>query len=511
LSNKKLILTIDDEKFIRHSFRAFLEDMSYAVTEAENGKIGIDKCREQHPDLVLLDLKMPEMGGIDVLKVLIKEYPLLPIIVVSGVGLATDVIEAIHCGAWDYILKPIQDFQMLEYAIERALEKAKLLKENNQYQENLEEMVLARTKELQAINKQLKSEIQYRKYVEENLFNSQKMLTSILETVPDIIYRLDEKGNINFISDAVQKYNYKPYEFMDRPIEEFIHPEDIEKSKWLLKTRRTGKRKTKNFEIRMFQSPQTSVYPTFMLEAEGIYNEGENRTFIGTQGVFRDISLRKEAENKVKKSLQEKESLLKEVHHRVKNNMQIILSLLSIQMKDIKSEEIQNILKESQNRIMSMAIVHESIYKTDNFAEINMDNFVRTLYAQISQSYQMKKNIKIEFDLEKLFVTLDSSVPLAIILNEVFTNIFKHAFKDHNECLVRVTMKKIEGSFALVTVEDNGSGIKKGVNINKPETMGLSLIKTLTRQLSGKLKIEDNNPGTRVALHFNTKIIQSTI
>ena len=506
-----MILTIDDERFIRNSFRAFLEDLDFQVLEAENGRIGIERCREYQPDLVLLDLKMPEMGGIEVLEVLIKEFPLLPIIVISGVGIVSDVIEAIHKGAWDYIMKPIQDFQMLKYAINRALDQANLLRENKQYQENLEEMVLNRTKELEEINKQLTSEIEYRKYIEENLFNSQKMLTSILETVPDIIYRLDEKGKINFISNAVQEYDLNPDDFLDRPIEDFIHPEDQEKSFWHLRTRRTGDRKTKNFEIRMFKSPESNHYPIFMLESEGIYKDAQKGIFLGTQGVFRDITLRKETEDKVKKSLAEKESLLREVHHRVKNNMQVILSLLNLQMKDVKNEEIQNILKESQNRIMSMAIVHESIYKADNFAEINMKSFIQNLYSQIKQSYRIEHEIKITFLIEKLLVTLDSSVPLAIILNELFTNIFKHAFQNQDNCLVSVEMKKLDDNHALVCITDNGIGFPASANLNKPETMGLSLIKTLTRQLNGELIIENIDPGTKTTIIFDTQIIQSSL
>lgn len=501
-------MTIDDEKFIRHSFRAFLEDMNYEVFEAENGRIGVEVCRRVQPDLVLLDLRMPELDGLQVLKILIKDFPHLPIVVVSGVGIASDVIEAIHYGAWDYVLKPIQDLQILKHAITNALEKAQLLKDNKKYQENLEDMVVERTRKLEETNQELKREIKNRKYIEENLFKSQKMLSSILETVPDIIYRLNREGKINFISNAVENYDYNTNDFLERKIDDFIHPDDLDRSFWHLRTRRTGTRRTQNFEIRLFKKEESRYCPTFMLESEGIYSDDNKAAFLGTQGVFRDISLRKEAENKVKKSLAEKESLLREVHHRVKNNMQVILSLLSLQMKDIKNEEIQNILKDSQNRIMSMAIVHESIYKTDNFAEIRMDNFVRNLYSQIAQSYKIQQQIDLHFQLEKLFVTLDSSVPLAIILNELFTNIFKHAFIDQKNCQIVVNMKRIDATHAIVSVMDNGVGMPDNMNLEKPETMGLSLITTLTRQLSGKLSIEKLDPGTKISVSFDTKIIQ---
>jgi PAS domain S-box-containing protein len=443
---------------------------------------------------------MPEMSGIEVLKILKEEFPLLPVIVVSGVGIVDDVVEAIRCGAWDYILKPIHDFAILKHSIDLAFEKACLLKENREYQERLEEMVHERTRELHV-------EIEHRKAAEEKLHESQKMLESILETVPDIIYRVNEKGQINFISNAVTNYGFTPYEFMGRDIHEFVHPDDYAKSWWHLKTRRTGERKTRNFEVRLFKNPHNQKYPVFMLESEGVFRDNKKQIFVGTQGVMRDISLRKKAENEVKKSLKEKESLLREIHHRVKNNMQIILSLLSLQMKEIKNQEVQDILLESQNRIMSMAIVHESIYKTDNFTEIDMEYFIKSLYSQIAQSYNIKNAITFCFFLEKIYVSLDSSVPLSIILNEIFSNIYKHAFDSFENATVTVKMKKLKNNRGRIICEDNGCGLPKNINTNEPVTMGLSLIKNLTKQINGDLIYEELNPGTRIIITFDTQII----
>ncbi len=132
------ILTIDDERAIREIIATYLEDSNFQVIEAKNGREGIEKCRQEHPDLVLCDLRMPEMDGLEVLAVITKEFPETPVIVVSGMGGISDAIDALKLGAWDYITKPIEDMAALEHAVAQALERARLLRENREYREHLE-------------------------------------------------------------------------------------------------------------------------------------------------------------------------------------------------------------------------------------------------------------------------------------------------------------------------------------------------------------------------------------
>ena len=149
------ILVIDDEKAIRESFSAHLEDSGYETVTAANGRIGLDNFSSQHPDLVIVDLRMPEVDGIQVLEHIRRASPLTPLIVASGTGMISDAIEALHCGAWDYLLKPIEDLSMLTHAVEAALEKAQLKRENQDYREHLEQLVAARTEELSLANEHL--------------------------------------------------------------------------------------------------------------------------------------------------------------------------------------------------------------------------------------------------------------------------------------------------------------------------------------------------------------------
>lgn len=135
------ILVIDDEAGIRESIGAYLEDSGYLTLEAENGQVGIELLKQEEPDLVLTDLHMPVMGGLKVLAAMAADFSEIPVIIVSGQGELTDAIQALKLGAWDYLTKPIQDLAVLEHAVERSLERGRLLRENKQYQERLEDTV----------------------------------------------------------------------------------------------------------------------------------------------------------------------------------------------------------------------------------------------------------------------------------------------------------------------------------------------------------------------------------
>jgi DNA-binding NtrC family response regulator len=142
------VLVIDDDTAVRESFRFYLEDLDYAVVGAGNGREGLDCFAREHPDIVLVDLRMPEMDGHQVLEALSLEAPDTPLIVISGTGDNTDTVKALQLGAWDYILKPVKDLSIVEHAITQGLERSRLLLENREYQQHLENEVARRTREL---------------------------------------------------------------------------------------------------------------------------------------------------------------------------------------------------------------------------------------------------------------------------------------------------------------------------------------------------------------------------
>jgi signal transduction histidine kinase len=176
------VLIIDDEPIIRETIAVYLEDSGFVPFEAENGRIGLEVFRRERPDIILVDLRMPEVDGLDVLNIITEESPETPVIVVSGTGVLQDVVEALRMGAWDYVTKPIADMAVLEHAVTKALERAKLMVENRKYRQHLESEIKKRTSELEErtraleiANEKLKKEMAERKRTETQLRQAQKM------------------------------------------------------------------------------------------------------------------------------------------------------------------------------------------------------------------------------------------------------------------------------------------------------------------------------------------------
>ena len=196
-----VILTIDDEENIRDSFRLFLEDFDYQVLEASNGREGLEVFRREHPDLVLCDLRMPEVDGLEILEEIKQISPDTPIIVISGTGVIGDAIEAIRRGAWNYLLKPIQDMSVLLHAINQALERSRLVVENRAYQEHLEEEVTRRTEALQKAIKDLNQS-------HLKLKNSEEKYRSIFENLQDVYLEIRLDGQIIEISPSIANFSH---------------------------------------------------------------------------------------------------------------------------------------------------------------------------------------------------------------------------------------------------------------------------------------------------------------
>ncbi len=186
MSGNKLpvVLIIDDEEIIRIGFKSYLEDCDYKVLEAENGRVGLEVYEKEKPDVVLLDLRMPEINGLDVLAKISETTPKTPVIIVSATDEIDNAIEALRRGAWDYLSKPISDMIVLGHAVEKALERADLIRDNLAHQEHLEEQIASRTKDLKRANKQLKQEINEHQQTEDALRKSEELFRNVYRTAP---------------------------------------------------------------------------------------------------------------------------------------------------------------------------------------------------------------------------------------------------------------------------------------------------------------------------------------
>jgi len=218
--------------------------------------------------------------------------------------------------------------------------------------------------------------------------------------------------------------------------------------------------------------------------------------------VFEDITERKEYERQLEQSIKEKEVLLKEVHHRVKNNMQVISSILNLQSSYITDEHALSIIRESQDRIKSMSFVHESLYQSDTLSEVNFAEYIENITRNLYYSYgRSQGGIELEFELEKIFLNLDTSIPCGLIINELMSNAMKYAFQGRPIGKVRISLSKLSDGRLKLIVADNGIGLPPELDIENAESLGLQLVTTLITQISGELEI-DNDNGTTFTIIF---------
>jgi PAS domain S-box-containing protein len=214
-----------------------------------------------------------------------------------------------------------------------------------------------------------------------------------------------------------------------------------------------------------------------------------------------DITERKIVENKIKTSLLDKNILIQEIHHRVKNNMQIISSLLNLQTQYVDDEEAVNVLRESQNRVQSMAIIHEKLYQSNDLTRINFVNYIQSLVLNLFYSYNIKKSqIKPILKLENIHLNMETAVPCGLIISELISNSLKYAFPNGMKGEIRIKLTSNNDSYQLC-ICDNGIGLPEDTNFDNIKTLGLLLVNSLTNQIDGNIKIQREH-GTRYIINF---------
>ncbi|MEO1388014.1 MAG: histidine kinase dimerization/phosphoacceptor domain -containing protein [Cyanobacteria bacterium J06634_6] len=217
------------------------------------------------------------------------------------------------------------------------------------------------------------------------------------------------------------------------------------------------------------------------------------------QRVFRlqDIVKRRQAEAKIRASLKEKEALLKEVHHRVKNNLQIITSLLNLQSDSITDQRVLDIFKESQNRVHLMALIHEKLYQSDDLGRISLRDYIQSLSENLLRSYEVgKTDVHLTIQADDISLVTDTAVSCGLIINELVSNSLKYAFSSghpsHRENSITIEARQTDQNLFCIRYEDNGIGLPDTIDIQNTETLGLQLVTSLTQQLGGAIAICSN-------------------
>jgi PAS domain S-box-containing protein len=335
------------------------------------------------------------------------------------------------------------------------------------------------------------------KMVEKALRQSRERYRSLIECAPDGIIVLDMRGTI-------VECNSMALEVTGLSQEEVIGTHFTK-----LKILRKGDIPTyiKIFTSIIRGNPTPAFEVSWVDEQDQVnYSEirvgllKEEEKVVGIQAIARNINERKRREEQITASLKEKETLLKEVHHRVKNNMQVISSLLSIQSRYVTDEKTREMFKESQNRIRSMALVHEKLYQSKQVTNIDFREYISTLITDLSRSYGLKSNkIDINLDIDEVPLTIDEAITCGLIINELISNALTHAFPGDRKGTVTISLHE-EGDNFRLAVADTGIGLPSDFDVDKSKSLGLRLVNILVRdQLKGSISVGEGE-GTEISI-----------
>ena len=368
----------------------------------------------------------------------------------------------------------------LDYQIhEKEQAKADLKKANDE----LEIKVKDRTVDLKRINNKLEKQIEHHRKTEKALYKSEEKYRILAETATDVILLYDMENNESYINEAgVSLTQYTPEEIKNMDVINLITPENRDKVVKMV-TQGFDDNGHGNFKPHLFQTEFINKQGQKIPIEVNASQIKQNNEIKGLLFIARDITERKLVEEKIQNSLTEKEILLKEIHHRVKNNLQIISSLLFLQSQHIKDEKALEGFIDSQNRIKSMSMIHERLYQSENLAVIKFDEYIKGLVKTLMSTYHVDtKSISFKFQLEPISLSINTAIPCGLIVNELVSNAIKHAFPSTNKGCITIGLNKMHKRCEIF-VRDNGVGFPENLEVDKTKTLGLFLIEALCEQI----------------------------
>jgi PAS domain S-box-containing protein len=340
------------------------------------------------------------------------------------------------------------------------------------------------------------NDITERKQMEKALRESEEKFREVFNNVSDAVFlcKLEDGLPKHFIEVndvACQKLGYTRKELLKMSCKDIDDPQ-IE-DRFLLMTDKLYKDGKVSFES--FQVTKNGSTIPVEINSHIFKLNGMDVAV----SVARDITERKKNEKLIKKSLKEKELLLMEIHHRVKNNLMVISSLLNMQSRQIKDKEVLSLLKDSQSRARSMALIHEKLYSSD-LKRINFGEYIQDFTEELFKTYSINPHVTLKMDVEDLMLDINTSIPLGLIVNELVSNSLKYAFASADKGNVTVKFHEKNDVYTL-TVKDDGVGIPDDIDCLNTESLGMKLVTSLTEQLDGELKI-DTKRGTCFSISF---------
>ncbi len=340
-------------------------------------------------------------------------------------------------------------------------------------------------------------DITERKRAEEMLNESEQRYRTLAEHTYDLVIETNLDGRFLYVSPRHKHVlGYMPGELMNRNIFENIHPDD----RAAVIAEFQSASRTFNSGHAVFRFRHKNGQWCWLESTGKPYRTATNE--IRAVIASRDITERKQSEEQIRMALREKEVLLREIHHRVKNNLQFISSLLILESKYIRNSRAIAVFDEIRNRIRSMAIVHEQLYRSKNLAMIDSVPYIQDLVSNLLYSYNVRSNIvQLKMNIDEVPFNIDTAIPVGLIINELVSNSLKHAFPRGRKGEIRINLHSDGGNKFTLIVGDSGVGFPKGFDFSNIESVGLQLVLDLVEQLEGTIRLNTNH-GTEFEITF---------
>ncbi len=342
-------------------------------------------------------------------------------------------------------------------------------------------------------------DITERKKAEDELLRQREYLRTVIDADPNFVFAKDSEGSFTLVNKSVaEMYGTTVEELTGKSMADIIP--DAEEVEHFLKVDRevirTGERKfipeekVSNLNTGEVMWCQTIKVPLNAVDGS-----------VQVLGVSVDITARKLAEEITRKSLHEKEMLLKEIHHRVKNNLQIIVSLLKLQSKYVNDPKDLQIFNSSRSRVETMSLIHEKLYKSNDISDIDLGSYIKDLVSHILKAYKVNHDeISFELKSDSIQLSIDTAIPCGLIINELINNSLKYAFPEGHQGKIEINISRA-GEGIILEIRDNGTGIPETFDISSSDSLGLQLVETLIRQISGTVEL-DVTSGTKFIIKF---------
>ncbi len=331
----------------------------------------------------------------------------------------------------------------------------------------------------------------------EGLKRSEQKFKALVQDGSDLIAILDEYGNYKYVAPTAKSVlGISASQFVGTNIFEYIHQDDYERLVAIIFSLTDDEQK----EIKPFRFRYSDGNWRWIESI--ITNMLKNPAVRGYVVNSRDVTRQIERESELRESLREKETLLMEIHHRVKNNLAVVSGMVELQAFEEENEKLKQKLLNSVGRIQTMGSIHEILYRSNSYSRLQLGENIKQLVSNLVESFQIGSNIELHFDLQPVILNINQAIPCSLIVNEVVTNVYKHAFDDNKKGKLNVKIS-IEREDVTIRIQDNGKGLPDNFDkIKKEHSLGLKLIEILTQQLHGEYFYQSLARGTLFSLNF---------